>query len=94
MNTYGVAESSAIAYLQCLARLGLVSLKRSGRITLTDTGRNYQIGNEQQKREIITGVLFVRTAGCLELLQVFADNEETLHLRFVIERLAKQFPYW
>ncbi|MCZ7543285.1 MAG: hypothetical protein M5R40_06975 [Anaerolineae bacterium] len=94
MSQYNTAENTAKSYAYYVIRLGVFDEDDSGRLALSALGRQVnQAGGETQAR-LVTEHLMRRYLAFPEILAVYAQAGDPIHIKTMVEALRPQFPQW
>lgn len=94
VTEFGIQRSTAANYIPTLVRLNVIERRRDKKLLITRFGRQFLAADDAAKISIMIDYLMPRYLALPEVLAVYGENDEVLHLDDVVERLRPHFKQW
>jgi predicted transcriptional regulator len=94
MAEYNVSESTAKSYLSVVTRLGALESRRNGALTVTALGEKVLMAEPEDKARIVVERFMSDYLAFPEVLAVYDEANEAIHLSEMVEALQPSFPRW
>lgn len=91
---YNVSEGTVNSYLSVVTRLGALESQRNGALELTPLGENILTAEPEDKARIVIETFMTNYLAFPEVLAVYDEADEPIHLTEMVEALQPQFPRW
>jgi hypothetical protein len=94
MNQYNVGSGSVGSYLQVILKLGVLNIDADNMLQVTPFGKQVMEASGEDKASIVVERFMRYYLAFREVLAVYADALEPIHLRTVVDTLQPQFTQW
>lgn len=94
MSQFNVGKSTVNSYLQVVTAMGMLDQGADGKLGVTARGRRLLEAEPTGQAQLVVACLMTEYVAFPEILTVYAQAEEPIHMETMVAALQPHFPRW